>query len=372
MSKKKAALKARKRQEKKLQLREGREQAIRDSKEREHKQATEDRERNRLIRQEKEAQVQSAFNHKHTKLIRSDSNRLIATLRNLIKADDGVARQFLLEEVEAANLGNEAARYFAQESGFAPEEYQGAMENSVSTVDGPGGPQQYLLREMARLMEKRGMSHAVAVRVTVVDSLMQFYRAGRYAIQDNGQALLQAMFTEYFRYCEQPQSGIKPLINLILESEKHLDDQVGEIKAYYDFVKIMARCPEHIYSSYLPRGLNISSDLGLVSVVSIKQWLSAVRYLSSTGISQDDLYRAIECGRQVGNPDSCQCVINTAPAICNLMSFIYLQTHLRYDLSDFTERMWDTSEVTGAMTGNAGQMAELQSWLFTLARLRGH
>ena len=54
-------------------------------------------------------------------------------------------RQFILEELDAAQMGNDAALDFVAETGISPHEYMGAMRRSFPDVDGPGGPQQTLV-----------------------------------------------------------------------------------------------------------------------------------------------------------------------------------------------------------------------------------
>lgn len=77
-----------------------------------------------------------------------------------------IARQFVLEELDAASQGNDDAVFFAQNSGFSPWEYSGAMRNSYKEVDGPDGPQQYLLKSISNY--SFDIDFMVKIRVQVV------------------------------------------------------------------------------------------------------------------------------------------------------------------------------------------------------------
>lgn len=81
-----------------------------------------------------------------------------------------VYRQFLLEELDAAQHGNAEAQAFAHSAGIPHSEYNGAMQRSIPEVDGPDGPQQALLRLCQQL---GGDSEEVAhFRIAVVRELM--------------------------------------------------------------------------------------------------------------------------------------------------------------------------------------------------------
>ena len=93
------------------------------------------------------------------------------------KNSSKVALQFVLEEIEAANLGNEAAINFANNSGFTKIEYEGAMDNSFDEVDGPEGPQAILLGIILLISDVDLM---VSLRIATVDRIMKIYKLGKY------------------------------------------------------------------------------------------------------------------------------------------------------------------------------------------------
>lgn len=81
-----------------------------------------------------------------------------------------VYRQFILEELDAAQHGNAEAKAFVRSTGIPAEDYDGAMRNSWEAVDGAGGPQQTLV---AICMELGDDSEYVArFRIAVVKKLM--------------------------------------------------------------------------------------------------------------------------------------------------------------------------------------------------------
>jgi hypothetical protein len=89
-----------------------------------------------------------------------------------------VALQFALEELDAARQGNATAVNFVNNSGFEPNEYIGAMNNSFEEVDGPNGPQLMLLNH---IMTVSNMDARVKLRVAIVDNIMQEWKLGKYS-----------------------------------------------------------------------------------------------------------------------------------------------------------------------------------------------
>ena len=104
------------------------------------------------------------------------SLRIFQEVQKLIGSYE-VALQFVLEEIEAASSGNEMAINFAKNSGFSESDYKGAMDNSFDEVDGPEGPQQFLL---GFVLQIRDIDLMVSLRVTTVDKIMQHWNLGKY------------------------------------------------------------------------------------------------------------------------------------------------------------------------------------------------
>lgn len=89
-----------------------------------------------------------------------------------------IAYQFVLEEIEAASQGNEKAKSFAKNSGISPQLYIGSMSNSRPEVDGPGGPQQFILALCMQLQPNVNLS--VELRTKIVDNIMKALSFGKY------------------------------------------------------------------------------------------------------------------------------------------------------------------------------------------------
>lgn len=81
-----------------------------------------------------------------------------------------VAYQFIIEELEAASMGNEEAQNFVAESNLYLEEIEDSMANSSSLVDGVDGPQQTLTRLIMSL--NLDMTFATRIRIRVVKKIM--------------------------------------------------------------------------------------------------------------------------------------------------------------------------------------------------------
>lgn len=90
-----------------------------------------------------------------------------------------IAYQFVLEEIEAASQGNDAAISFARNSGISPQEYKGSMSNSRPEVDGPDGSQQFILALCMQLQPNVDL--VVALRTKIVDNIMITLSFGKYA-----------------------------------------------------------------------------------------------------------------------------------------------------------------------------------------------
>jgi len=80
-----------------------------------------------------------------------------------------VGHQFFLEEMDAAQHGDRAARDFVERNKAAFPNFQGAMNRSNSEVDGPDGPQQLLLQITSQFREHPDVM--VELRTKVVEAV---------------------------------------------------------------------------------------------------------------------------------------------------------------------------------------------------------
>lgn len=82
--------------------------------------------------------------------------------------------QFLREEADAAQYGNEYARKFAESLFEDRSDYDGAMnEEAEYPIDGPGGPQQTLLKIILPVVGEDG-ELAVRLRCAIVRRVADF------------------------------------------------------------------------------------------------------------------------------------------------------------------------------------------------------
>lgn len=105
------------------------------------------------------------------------SKRFSEVILEMMPAED-IVYQFILEEIEAASQGNDTAKNFAKNSGISPSEYKGAMSNSCPEVDGPGGPQQFILTLCMQLQPNVDL--VVGLRTRIVDNIMKCSLLGKY------------------------------------------------------------------------------------------------------------------------------------------------------------------------------------------------
>jgi hypothetical protein len=100
-----------------------------------------------------------------------------------------VAKQFVLEEIEAASNGNELAKLFATNSGISSNEYQGSLGRSWDAIDGINGPQQTLLKIVFSIAQQYGMDVAVEIRVLIVKEIMRLHDLGKYNYKESDNAI---------------------------------------------------------------------------------------------------------------------------------------------------------------------------------------
>lgn len=94
-----------------------------------------------------------------------------------------VARQLILEELDAASTGNHVAQRFVQNSGFKEHKYEGSLHNSFDDVDGENGPQQFLNTLLLSQLT-HDMDLMISLRVKIVDHLMRHWELGQYALDN--------------------------------------------------------------------------------------------------------------------------------------------------------------------------------------------
>lgn len=87
-----------------------------------------------------------------------------------------VFRQFILEELDAAQQGNAEAKAFVRSTGIPASEYNGAMSRSWPEVDGPDGPQQLLVQICMQLGDDA--EYVARFRIAVVQKILSTTKPG--------------------------------------------------------------------------------------------------------------------------------------------------------------------------------------------------
>lgn len=109
------------------------------------------------------------------------ANELIENIDSK-KDSQQVALQFVLEELDAAQLGNDFVRDRIKSFYFNESEYVGAMNRSWGDVDGESGPQQALLKATNIFAQILGIDLAAALRIYIVEYIARHYQLGRFYI----------------------------------------------------------------------------------------------------------------------------------------------------------------------------------------------
>ena len=89
---------------------------------------------------------------------------------------EAIAYQFVLEELEGASMGNSLSKDFVRKSGIGINEYKGAMDKSMTEVDGPDGPQQFLRYIGMQLSEPL----RVQISLGVLEGVMKHFSFGSF------------------------------------------------------------------------------------------------------------------------------------------------------------------------------------------------
>lgn len=99
-------------------------------------------------------------------------------------ATQEMAYQFILQELDAASLGNSTAIQFVESSGISQNEYSGALDNSTPDID---GPQQFLTVLSNDL--SNNLELMVEFRCKIVEKVMKKFEIGKYMTTSKNQML---------------------------------------------------------------------------------------------------------------------------------------------------------------------------------------
>ncbi|WP_041229854.1 hypothetical protein [Denitrovibrio acetiphilus] len=91
-----------------------------------------------------------------------------------------MAKQFVLEELDAARQGNSHAINFVRQSGFRPSEYEGALLKT--NWEGEESELEHLqLSFRYFLIQIKNMDLMVKLSTSTVDEIMKIWKLGKYA-----------------------------------------------------------------------------------------------------------------------------------------------------------------------------------------------
>jgi len=150
---------------------------------------------------------------------------MLAEYINQKISSEDIAMQFVLEELEAANKGNEMAKLFASTSGFDEDDYMGAMHNSFEEVDGPGGPQQLILNLCMMVYPDQNLM--AELRIKAVDNIMKDWQLGKYSAVNDERRLIDIV-----QQTNNLDDGVFANINNDLNESITQDNDVMILMAY--------------------------------------------------------------------------------------------------------------------------------------------
>ncbi|WP_444994507.1 hypothetical protein [Aliikangiella sp. IMCC44359] len=117
------------------------------------------------------------------KIINEAVKQLISIIDSK-KNSKKVAMQFVLEELDAARQGNDFVKDRIKSFYFNETDYIGAMGRSWEDVDGPTGPQQFLVLLIMQISKEIGVNNSAIVRIYIVEYIMYHYKFGRFYVDE--------------------------------------------------------------------------------------------------------------------------------------------------------------------------------------------
>lgn len=132
---------------------------------------------------------QESSNIAFEKQVRQDgvphAAKRIAGLMNDKIGSAALARQFVLEELDAARHGDETAVNFVKNSGFSPSEYTGAMNQT--SWEGDASELEYIQLFMRNFTNRLGDRMLMSkLSIAIVEEVMKHWQLGKYKLKKNG------------------------------------------------------------------------------------------------------------------------------------------------------------------------------------------
>jgi hypothetical protein len=175
----------------------------------------------------------------------SDVNEIVMRISQGVNSrisSKKTALQFVLEELDVAMQGNEEAVQFVKNSGFIASEYEGASQNSFREVDGPNGPQEYLL--LATMQYSSNMDFMVNLELQVVNNVINTWElnvpqkeeVNEESIEKQNEIISQLSSLSESNKVKTCRMSIMPL-NEIWSWEFEFSDE--ELEVAYELVSIL-------------------------------------------------------------------------------------------------------------------------------------
>jgi hypothetical protein len=152
-------------------------------------------------------------------------NRLVESIESRVNSREA-ALQFVLEELDAARMGNDFVRDKIKSLYFLESEYVGAMDRSRADVDSGSGTRQILLRFSSELSLLYGVDFAGAVRISIVEYVARHFQLGRYHVTREANSARKPM--NLFGVSVYDESRLHPHFKHLLEpSNKPVRDVIS-------------------------------------------------------------------------------------------------------------------------------------------------
>jgi hypothetical protein len=285
-----------------------------------------------------------------------------------IGADTQVAKDFVLEEIEAASNGNNEAKAFARNSGISKSEYENVTERELRDVE--NGPQQKLLELCAPFLMKGDISGGLKFRTSVVEAIMKKYLIGKYSTCNASpdEDKVDLLFKEYLNFINKPKlTSASDFTRIFLPALKSVENPSKALQTHALAMEMINTTGILFRTTKIPAGIlkNISTDLAVISVAKKTDWISSGQTLFKRGRSQKDLEQAIELFIEIqpsGHSTLLTGYVNGAPAMYNAMNLIYAELNVYHECKEkYKELMFDDSFVEGRVRGSI--MFNLHDWV---------
>lgn len=359
MSKLKAKEKASKRIAKKAREQRAKLKRIEAEKQRQVDKASNDIRRNAIDKVDRDVTTLKVNAKSDIKLYSAKAQKAFHDICKSIGANTQVAKDFILEEIEAASKGNHEAKAFARNSGISKSEYENAMDRELHDVE--NGPQQIILELCAPFFMKGDISGGVKFRTSIVDAVMQKYLIGKYSTSNATptEDKVDLLFKEYQNFINKPKlTSASDFTRIFSPALKSIESPSRALQTHALAMEMIATAGILFRTTRIPADIfkKMLTDLVVISVAKKTDWLSAGQTLFKRGRSQQELENAIELFREIqpnGNSTPLSGYVNGAPAMYNAMNHLYAELNDCHPCKEkYKELMWDDSFVEGAMRGS--------------------